>query len=92
MYLFRPDSKLISVESSWGEILNWYGLPKQKFYLNTLGSAGSSAEKLFQGHVQELKEALDEDRLRIKQLLEEEAEKEEDAAAGKKRFVVWGRF
>ena len=53
-----------------------------------LGNSGSTPERLFQGHLHELIEALDEDRTRIKQLLEEEMEKDEDAAAGKKRFMV----
>ncbi|CAD7974119.1 unnamed protein product [Amoebophrya sp. A25] len=75
-YLRAPDNaKLITVECSWAECLNWYDLTKQKVYENMLGNSGSKPDELFKAHMEEIREQLEEDRARVEAILAEEAEK-----------------
>jgi len=62
--------RLISLESSWAEVFNWYDLENVGEYKNLLDSnSGSTAQQLFLGHLEGLRQTMEIDRRKIEDIL-----------------------
>ncbi|CAD7938444.1 unnamed protein product [Amoebophrya sp. A120] len=70
-----PDTRLICVDTTWAELINWYNLTELQEYKDILGATGSGPTAIYNVHVDDLLDSLNEDRQKLQEMMDQEKEK-----------------